>query len=172
MILRNFRIALAFSGMRGTATQEGIEGPTGFNGKHSIATKTSYALDTPLEEVVTYGDVASEYKGTDIIIGGGTTPVNERDYKLAKEISENIQFVSAKMIRKQTDNMVTHDFIKTMKNNTETNITITEIGLVGGFSNGSGTTYNMLYTREVLEEPIVVPAGGYFTIQTGLKFSI
>lgn len=115
--------------------------------------------------------------GVHLVIGSGNTPVTENDYQIENEITAGIKLTvdPTASCRLENDG-IAWDYVYYFKNTSNDTLTIKEVGLVGGLSYYKGyrdTPYKpVLITREVLEEPIVVPAGGYFTIQTGLKFSI
>ena len=117
-----------------------------------------------------------DYKGvtTYLRFGSGNTPVTENDYKLDNEITSGIEnSADRKFYCTVKSDSIAVDYVYHLKNTSNDTLTIREIGL-SSFCNteNAGNPNYFLVTREVLEEPIVVPAGGYFTIQTGLKFSI
>ena len=116
-------------------------------------------------------------KGVHLVIGSGNTPVTENDYQIENEITAGIKLtVNPTASCRLENDGIAWDYVYYYQNTSNDTLTIKEVGLVGGLSYNKDY-YNkpykpVLITREVLEEPIVVPAGGYFTIQTGLKFSI
>lgn len=100
-----------------------------------------------------------------LVIGSGTTPVSVSDYRIENELFDNISFVSL-VTGYSTDGTITHT--KTMRNDTGGEITVSEIGLTQGFSNGN-SNYSLLIYREVLSDPIVVPAGEVFNVSVSIK---
>lgn len=109
----------------------------------------------------------------DIVVGNGTTPVTADDFKIESEVFDGLQFVS--MTKKGvsgSNGKMWIDYYKTMKNNTGETITISEIGLKNFMYAYQDNKHPILLTREILEQPIVVPNGGIFTVQAGIVWSM
>lgn len=101
--------------------------------------------------------------GTDasswLIIGTGTGTVSENDYCLFNQDS-NCTCVSA---ASSTTSNLTKSYTATFQNNSESDITVTETGIVGKcwlYNNG----FAMLLDHTLLETPVIIPAGGTRTI--------
>lgn len=101
--------------------------------------------------------------GTDssswLIIGTGTGTVSENDYCLFNQDS-NCTCVSA---ASSTTSNLTKSYTATFQNNSESDVTITETGIVGRCWLYNGC-YTMLLEHTLLETPVIIPAGGTRTI--------
>lgn len=108
-------------------------------------------------------DTLKTADGTDasswLIIGTGTGTVSENDYCLFNQDS-NCTCVSA---ASSTTSNLTKSYTASFQNNSESDITVTETGIVGRcwLYNGS---YTMLLEHTLLETPVIIPAGGTRTI--------
>lgn len=108
-------------------------------------------------------DTLKTAAGTDasswLIIGTGTGTVSENDYCLFNQDS-NCTCVSA---ASSTTSNLTKSYTASFQNNSESDITVTETGIVGRcwLYNGS---YAMLLEHTLLETPVIIPAGGTRTI--------
>lgn len=94
-----------------------------------------------------------------LIIGTGTGTVSENDYCLFNQDS-NCTCVSA---ASSTTSNLTKSYTATFQNNSESDVTITETGVVGNcwiYNNW----YTMLLEHTLLETPVIIPAGGTRTI--------
>lgn len=94
-----------------------------------------------------------------LIIGTGTGTVSENDYCLFNQDS-NCTCMSA---ASSTTSNLTKSYTATFQNNSESDITITETGIVGQcwLYNDS---FTMLLEHTLLETPVIIPAGGTRTI--------
>ena len=94
-----------------------------------------------------------------LIIGTGTGTVSENDYCLFNQDS-NCACVSA---ASSTTSNLTKSYTATFQNNSESDVTITETGVVG-----ECWLYNDWFTilleHTLLETPVIIPAGGTRTI--------
>ena len=100
----------------------------------------------------------------DIIIGSGTTPVTYEDYKIEQQIKLTVDGVAVGYDELDTSTY----FIKTLTNNTEESVTINEIGVIiycySGLNNND-TIKNILISRDVLQEGIIVGPGETINIK-------
>ena len=108
-------------------------------------------------------DTLKTTAGTDtsswLIIGTGTGTVSDNDYCLFNQDS-NCTCVSASS---STTSNLTKSYTASFQNNSESDITITETGIVGRcwiYNN----YYTMLLEHTLLETPVIIPAGGTRTI--------
>ena len=104
---------------------------------------------------------------TTLVVGSGTTPVTDDDYKLDVPIT-TLTAVSATTSCKSADtgdalSPTTFTITTTYRNDTEAPVTVNEIGImipVGYKYSGSGTSANALSScliyREVLETPVTI----------------
>ena len=119
--------------------------------------KTAVSLASALSDTLkTAGDTdASSW----LIIGTGTGTVSENDYCLFNQDS-NCTCVSASS---STTSNLTKSYTASFQNNSESDITITETGIVGRcwlYNN----FFTMLLEHTLLETPVIIPAGGTRTI--------
>ena len=102
-------------------------------------------------------------------LGSGTTEPDPTDYVLENEFTSSLTDVT--MV---TSVAADNDILKTVmvisgRNATDTEFTINEIGISKklNYYNGSWTnpsTKDVLILRQILEAPVVIPAGGSFSI--------
>lgn len=108
-------------------------------------------------------DTLKTAAGTDasswLIIGTGTGTVSENDYCLFNQDS-NCTCVSA---ASSTTSNLTKSYTATFQNNSESDVTITETGVVGKIWLYNDT-FPMLLEHTLLETPVIIPAGGTRTI--------
>lgn len=108
-------------------------------------------------------DTLKTAAGTDasswLIIGTGTGTVSENDYCLFNQDS-NCTCVSA---ASSTTSNLTKSYTASFQNNSESDITVTETGIVGRCWLYNGY-YTMLLEHTLLETPVIIPAGETRTI--------
>jgi len=94
-----------------------------------------------------------------LIIGTGTGTVSESDYCLFNQDSD-CTCVSASS---STTSNLTKSYTATFQNNSESDVTVTETGIVGNVWVYS-TFYKLLLEHTLLETPVIIPAGETRTI--------
>lgn len=94
-----------------------------------------------------------------LIIGTGTGTVSENDYCLFNQDS-NCTCVSASS---STTSNLTKEYTATFQNNSESNVTITETGIVA-YVYIYNDMYTVLLDHTLLETPVIIPAGETRTI--------
>ena len=96
------------------------------------------------------------YPLANIVIGKGTTPPVATDWALESEIYSGITYAALTSKINVTEGTLTYD--KIMRNDSDSEITISELGLTWTVSNTdkSYTGYQILVYREVLDQPLVV----------------
>jgi hypothetical protein len=94
-----------------------------------------------------------------LIIGTGTGTVSENDYCLFNQDSD-CTCVSASS---STTSNLTKSYTASFQNNSESDITVTETGIVGRCWLYNGF-YTMLLEHTLLETPVIIPAGETRTI--------
>lgn len=103
-----------------------------------------------------------------LIIGSGTTPVQRSDYMIEKEIVDGVSVVSSGVVLDERTKSV--NYVKTMRNNGESDITVNEVGFAVSAVINTGTTRrHVLVYREVLDTPIVAAPGETFTVSYAYK---
>lgn len=114
----------------------------------------------------------TSYPFANIIIGSGTTPPQATDYQIENELYTNISFIALTCDIDTTNGSIRYE--KTMKNNSDTEITISEMGLTWPVSNtyNSYTGYQILVYREVLDTPLAVQPGETFTVSITHQFTM
>lgn len=104
---------------------------------------------------------------TTLVVGSGTTPVTDDDYKLDVPITTLIAVSATTSCKtndtKNTLSPTTFTITTTYRNDTEASVTVNEIGImipVGYKYSGSGNSANALSScliyREVLETPVTI----------------
>ena len=94
-----------------------------------------------------------------LIIGTGTGTVSENDYCLFNQDS-NCACVSASS---STTSNLTKEYTATFQNNSESDVTITETGIVG-YVYIDNNFFTVLLEHTLLETPVIIPAGETRTI--------
>jgi hypothetical protein len=104
---------------------------------------------------------------TDLIarVGSGIRDAALNDYALASDISANISNLNYSIATTYTNGQEVTTVTITGTNNTSSDITINEIGLMKAiYRDGVSTSYNYtMLCRSVLDDPITVAAGDGFT---------
>lgn len=101
-----------------------------------------------------------------ILVGDGTNEVKATDYCLGNDITASFSAGTPNVqIQKDSDGKGYITISQTFTNNTGSDITITEYGIL----NYASSTYNWLFTRELFDNPITVGAGESITISAVLK---
>lgn len=121
-------------------------------------------------------DYADYTDRPNLVVGSGTTPASASDYRLESEITT----LTCSVITGVSDPINgTVTYKKTMTNKSSETISVSEIGLVrpawsypSKGSTSGGTVFTVLGYREVLDTPIVVPAGDTFTVSITHKFAM
>lgn len=99
--------------------------------------------------------------GSYVDVGFGNTPVTESDYKLANSNAVDtptLTFISNGYVAQGTYPYI-RNLTTTYSNDTGNDVTITEIGYAQKYDSANSSANNVLLVREVLDTPIVVPAG-------------
>lgn len=108
---------------------------------------------------------------SNIIVGSGTTPVTSSDFQLEEEITTGLSSPSITREWNATEGYLTYR--KNMTNSSDTELTISEIGLTWGVIPTAATTYyQVLVYREVLDTPLVVQPGETFTVSVTHQFTM
>ncbi len=102
------------------------------------------------------------------VVGSGTTPVTADDYKVEKEI---VSGLACEAVTSTVDE-ATHTvvFRKTLRNTSEKDITISEVGLTGAVRANSTVSQALIY-REVLQTPVTIAPGESATIRMAIEHS-
>ena len=190
MFLRNFYNYLAVitgflvdtwsSGGRIRLSSEGLGNVSAWNGNYiNVRTPSGNISKVFLRQVgnSSYCDVHAPLTmwKKSICIGDGSTPVYFNDYQLSGNVidfSEAVE-VSNEYVYDDETNMSCRRAVFTYTNNTEADITIREWGMCCTNYNGSPSDYyysntsnnHFLIYREVLQNPIVIPAGESATLE-------
>lgn len=98
-----------------------------------------------------------------LYVGTNDAEVTENDYTLG-DISTLSAVDNTTITRSIIDDGYYMTITRTLKNTANTDITIKEMGLVKSVSANSSTRVKYLFAREVLDTPLVVPAGNSFTV--------
>ena len=102
----------------------------------------------------------SDNAGTScLIIGTGTGTVSENDYCLFNQYSD----CTCGSASSSTTSNLTKSYTATFQNNSESDVTITETGIVGDIW-VYNSFYKLLLEHTLLETPVIIPAGETRTI--------
>lgn len=99
-------------------------------------------------------------------VGFGSTSPTFNDYKL--ENSNSMDNAVLTHVNGQVFNTANVDIKavqSTYKNNTENNVTVTELGIIGKNSNANSKAGCVLIARVVLNDPVTIPPGGICAFQ-------
>ena len=136
----------------------------GYGRHHDASNLTNYMIPSGGQVLTTARGISDQ---TTLVVGSGTTPVTDDDYKLDVPIT-TLTAVSATTSCKSADtgdalSPTTFTITTTYRNDTEAPVTVNEIGImipVGYKYSGSGTSANALSScliyREVLETPVTI----------------
>ena len=136
----------------------------GYGRCHDASNLTNYMIPSSGKVLTTTQGISDQ---TTLVVGSGTTPVTDDDYKLDVPIT-TLTAVSATTSCKSADtgdalSPTTFTITTTYRNDTEAPVTVNEIGImipVGYRYSGSGTSANALSScliyREVLETPVTI----------------
>ena len=103
-----------------------------------------------------------------VLFGTGTTQPTIDDYKLAGDIISTIS-ASVSYTRTVTEDSTTFQCVYTINNSGTEEITIGEIGLIGGCD--SSAARRILVERTVLDSPVTIPAGGVGQVTYTINFN-
>lgn len=96
-----------------------------------------------------------------VYFGSGTTPPQASDYRLEAPITTGLAITNGSNVFTVDKGNGTYEVSGSyiVRNTTDADITIAEIGYVAPMSNSSSAAYCMLLERQVLAVPVTVPAG-------------
>lgn len=171
MITKNFKAFLAnMIGSRGSISTKGVLPVKDTTGNIRYFGFRYSNFPNSVQSSVNF----SGYSG--IVVGTGTTPPTEDDYILENRITSGLTGTDPTKKNDVDSNGNPYiEFVFTLRNTTETDITVHEIGYaqniyasttLGGTDSNS---YTLLFDRTVLETPVTVPANGTAAIKYTLK---
>jgi hypothetical protein len=112
--------------------------------------------------------------GSYIDVGFGNTPEDKDDYILAESNAVDspvLTFVSNGFVASATYPYI-RNLTTTYANNSESDVTITEVGYAQKSGTANSKAHNVLLTRTVLGKPIVVPKGKQVAITISLSLEL
>ena len=121
----------------------------------------------------TSGGVVFSYNSLGVVVGSGNAPATKADYKLENIITSGLKSVSSTNATDALDNGVENIKAIILQNTTETDITISEVGLIGMCYSGSGDSYYkyLMVDRTVLDVPVTIPAGESKAISYSIRIN-
>ena len=151
MLVRNGRNAFAFLASN---KNRGIKALDGSSANASITNVLSY------------------FSNATIVVGTGTTPASVDDYDLANQLTDGITISVVSKTNTSVDRAYSSDeplmFVNCLiTNETENDISITEIGITIAQSSSTSLTY--LLTRTVLTQPLVLEAGKTYQLRVDIN---
>lgn len=105
-----------------------------------------------------------------IVFGDGSAPVTPDDYTLSGNIISGIT-ASCTVSNELVDNVSTTKSIITITNGNDSDITISEVGLMAKTSLSDNAKYSFLTERTVLDTPVTIPAGGIGQVTYTIRFN-
>lgn len=182
MLLNNFRRVLVntISYSLGLSHTNGMTGEIKTTGGKVFRPSSTGYIDLPIIaglsltcSICTSGTIydstgittgSFSFKGCEIYLGTGNVTPTIDDYKLSGELVTGL--TSQKQSTTANNNSITFSAIAT--NNTESPVTIKEIGL-GGYDTGSTACVTLL-TRDVLATPVTLNTGDSKTFSITIDF--
>ena len=142
----------------------------GLDGKRIIEYEESIYilpyLNTSLNTIINSDGISSDVKGGVCIgFGAGSKQVSLEDYNL-ETIIDNLSYLSSSVVTTEECYMVT----TSVKNNTSTDIIVSEVGIFGRGTNGAVTGNPFMLTRKVLETPITINPNEIKTFTIAINF--
>lgn len=102
--------------------------------------------------------------GLNIVVGTGSTDPLVSDYALESDVTTSFISRVTSCSTGAVDAGIKTVLILSGVNNTDSTITITEYGITKAIVTANSSTTPVLFLRDILSEPIVVPPGGGFTL--------
>ena len=159
MILKNF--------IRWTQSYEAT--PKNFLGNNTSQANIGGNITGYINSVNSYYTNAAS--GSYVDVGFGNTPETADDYKLANSNAidtPTLTFISNGYVTAGTCPYI-RNLTTTYSNDTEDDVTITEVGYVQKAARANDGAYNCLLTRTVLDTPIVALAGKQVAVTVSLE---
>ena len=123
-------------------------------------------LNTSLNTIINSDGISSNDKaGVCMGFGAGSKQVSLEDYNL-ETIIDNLSYLSSSVVTTEECYMVT----TSVKNNTSTDIIVSEVGIFGRGTNGTVTGNPFMLTRKVLETPITINPNEIKTFTITINF--
>lgn len=137
--------------------------------------KTIYAANTGYAPIILWQGAAlrTDYTNSGVCVGSGNTPAAKTDYKLENIISSGLTQLSSAFAANALDNGRESVYVLVLKNTTDADITISEVGLIGlGYTYPSNSSAEgFLVDRTVLDVPVTIPAGESKTISYTIRIN-
>lgn len=121
---------------------------------------------TNLDDDTMFGSAGSTVV---VVCGSGNTAETAADDRLANDNTASFTHVSTAASVGVTNGSVTRTFTRTLRNDTASDLTIAEVGVVKGVGiSFTAKMYYVLIERTVLSSPVTVGAGKTATIQISI----
>lgn len=117
---------------------------------------------------------AAHSTGYGVYFGTGTTPAAKADYCLESPITSGLTVPSSAVdlvISQAGDGVYTAEATYTLTNTTSETINISEVGVFTTIGKATTEWYPVLMRRDVLAEPISIPAGGAKQLRYKVTFN-
>ena len=165
MILNNYfyvKRKLSYTTYSDTSTR--YEDVTAIDGQsHSVPTQGNTSQSGSLHQKIN-GNRALRDK-LSVRVGTGDTDPTKNDYCLATDVTSSFSNTSTTVnIQQVTGDKLLTRLTFNGTNSSGSNITIKEVGIIKNYYVNSSSTIDVLFTREVLAEPMVVTNGGGIVI--------
>ncbi len=176
MITKNYKIFASTSLSRTTAQNESVDLPfqikdisgteySTFYFSTSLATYLDFMPDSSNSPNL----AGSQYNNSiQLYVGTNDTEVTENDYTLGDiETLSSVGYTTA--TRSIDGEGFAMTITRTLQNTSDSEITIKEMGLVRSTLYKKDNYVKLLFAREVLPTPLVVPSGNSFTVSMVVK---
>ena len=123
-------------------------------------------LKNSLNTIINSDGISSNNKaGVCMGFGAGSKQVSLEDYNL-ETIIDNLSYLSSSVVTTEECYMVT----TSVKNNTSTDIIVSEVGIFGRGTGGGVISNPFMLTRKVLETPITIKPNEIKTFTIAINF--
>lgn len=107
-----------------------------------------------------------------VYFGTGSTPAKKTDYTLESPITSGLSIVSPSVVKEiKSGDVYTFSSIFHVKNTTESELNIWEIGIFTPIERYTNEYYLALMERTVLSEPITIPPGEWKCVTYKITFN-
>ena len=128
---------------------------------------TTYCRQADLPNKINTDGIGGVWFGT------SPTPPTKDDYTLGSAITSGLTVTSPSAITQKDEGDGKHTFLSDyiVRNDTDADISIYELGLFAAPADANAYAYNVLMERTVLTEPITIPAGESRLVTYKLTFN-
>ena len=174
MITKNFKVFVSTVFGRTTSSTETVSLPVPIKDVTGSEYSSLYFVTTNYNLFSVDGNHSTNLTGTQaansiqLFVGTNGSEVTENDYTI-DDITTLSAVGSTSFVRAMSEDGYAMTITRTLKNTSDADITIKELGMVKSTAYKKDTSAKFLFAREVLPTPLVVPAGNSFTVSMVVK---